>query len=124
MKFEEHCVANKLINRPMASRFMGESIKLLSFLLPKLDNMKYQHHEAIALSILYFATAEIDMSRRVFLKCIEKLVKKKCSKLSTIRKSKSYMQLKKTMGNQKYHSDMGNVGVPRVVPVVVPGFCC
>jgi hypothetical protein len=67
-------------------------------LLPKLDNMKYQHHEAIALSILYISTAEINLSRRKFLKCIEKLVKKKCSKLSTIRKSKSYMQLKSIMG--------------------------
>ena len=82
----------------MAFKFMGESIKLLSMLLPKLDNMKYQHHEAIALSILYISTAEINLSRRKFLKCIEKLVKKKCSKLSTIRKSKSYMQLKSIMG--------------------------
>lgn len=121
LKFEEHCIADNLIDRPMAFKFMGESIKLLSMLLPKFDSMKYQHHEAIALSILYISTAEVHLSRRAFLKSIGKLVKKKCSKLSTIRKSKSYILLKNILGNQKALSS-SKVGV--VVPSgVVPGYC-
>lgn len=111
VKFEEFFVANKLLERPMASRFVNESTRLLSLLLPHMDVMKYQLADAIALSILYISTAEVKLSRRDFLKSIEKVAKKKCTKLSTIRKSKSYMQLTHLLGKSQYLSDE-ELGVP------------
>lgn len=111
IRFEEYFVANKLLARPMASKFVSESTRLLSLLLPHMDDMKYQLAEAIALSILYISTSEVKLSRRDFLKSIEKVVKKKCTKLSTIRKSKSYMQLTHFQGRAQYLSDE-ELGVP------------
>ena len=121
LNFEEHFVANAFFTRPMASKFMGESIKLLSILLPTLDDMKYQHHDAIALSILYITT-EFILSRKDFLKSIDRVVKKKCTKLSTIRKSKSYEQLTKLIGKQRFMSDK-EIGVPKMSPSEVPSSC-
>lgn len=114
IKFEEFFVANKLLERPMASKFMSESTKLLSLLLPHMEEMKYQLADAITLSILYISTSDVKLSRRDFLKSIEKVVKKKCTKLSTIRKSKSYMQLTHLLGRSVYISDE-EMGVPQLV---------
>ena len=114
IKFEEFFIANKLLERPMASKFMNESIKLLSLLLPHMDELRYQLAEAIVLSILYISTNEVKLSRRDFLKSIEKVVKKKCTKLSTIRKSKSYLQLTDLLGRSVYLSDE-ELGVPKLV---------
>jgi hypothetical protein len=97
----------------MASKFVNESTKLLSLLLPHMDEMKYQLAEAITLSILYISTNEVKLSRRDFLKSIVKVVKKTCTKLSTIRKSKSYMQLTHLLGKSVYHSDE-ELGVPDI----------
>jgi hypothetical protein len=112
--FEEYFVAYSLLNRPMLQKFRLENFRLLSLLLPGLEDLKYQLHEAIVLSILYISTDNAGISRRDFLKAIEKVVKKKCTKLSTIRKSKSYLQLTNLMVRFSFKSDH-ELGVPRVV---------
>jgi hypothetical protein len=63
---------------------------------------------------LYISTDNVGVSRKDFLKAIEKVVKKKCSKLSTIRKSKSYLQLTNILAKNKFKSDY-ELGVPNVV---------
>lgn len=79
-----------------------------------MEDMKYQLADAITLSILYISSGAAKVSRRDFLKSIEKVVKKKCTKLSTIRKSKSYMQLSHLLGKSVYTSDE-DLGVPDLI---------
>lgn len=71
LNFEEYFVVHSLLSRPMVYRLRNENFRLLSTLLPTLDDMKYQHHEAIVLSILYITSDNAGLSRKDFLKSIE-----------------------------------------------------
>jgi hypothetical protein len=98
LKFEELCIAERALGAGEVMKLKSLSRKFLSLLIGDFGKLRFQHSESICLAVLLLATSEVKLHKRIFLKLVDKILKKKCTKLSTIKKSKCFSHIKMVIG--------------------------
>jgi len=101
-QFGEYCVAHRILGKTLNHQMMREAKVILGLSLSELSKLRYQHSDAITLVILLFAIEKVKMPIKVFLNAIDKVVKKKCNKLSIIRKAKCFGLIKQILIKKKW----------------------
>ena len=96
-KFEDLCIENRLVNQQTAAQLRNATYTALAHCLGLIGELRYQHSDAIATSILAFSTEKIRLQKKTFLKIVDKCVKKRCNKISIIRKAKCFGMIKKAL---------------------------
>jgi hypothetical protein len=101
-QFGEYCVARRLLGKTLRLQLEREAKVVLGLCLSEMAKLRYQHSDAIALVVLLFVSERVKMPIKVFLNAVDKVVKKKCNKLSIIRKAKCFALVKKVLIVKKW----------------------
>lgn len=92
--FQNLLLTEKIVKKEKFEILRFENMRALELCLEIFGKLRYQHADAISSSILYFTTGKIGLPKREFLKLVDKVTKKKCGKLSIIRKAKCFGMIK------------------------------
>lgn len=93
--FEAKCVEAKAVNKAQLAVFKELSAKNLQKVVQEYEVFTHQHADSVILAFIFIIVDEIGISKRKFLKIVDLVCRKKCSKLSTIKKSKCYGFMKR-----------------------------
>lgn len=92
--FQDLLIKEKLVDKKKFEILRCENLVTLEVCLAIIGELRYQHADAISSSILYFTTEGIGLGKKEFLRLIDQVIKKKCGKLSIIRKAKCFGMIK------------------------------
>lgn len=95
--FEERSLLTGAMNKQQLERFRMLCMKDLEVVAKEYEIFTHQHADSVILAFLFKIVDEIQLSKKLFLKNVSFACKKNCTKISTIKKSKSYAYLKKLL---------------------------
>lgn len=92
--FEEKCLVSKAMNKAELIQFRKCAFSYLEKVAEKYEIFTHQHADSVILALLFLVVDRIGFSKKKFLRNVDLVCKKKCTKLSTIKKSKCFGYMK------------------------------